>query len=92
MICKTQRNDLHGPVSCNHGSLTLLMVLNPQRQHARTTALQQLSHAELKAHGNTCVKLHVQQAFLMQAVRQRTAASAGRMFDAWEKKREDLPM
>ena len=51
-----------------------------------------LSHAELKAYGNNCVKLHVQQAFLMQAVRQRTAASAGRMFDAWEKKREDLPM
>jgi hypothetical protein len=51
-----------------------------------------LSHAELKAHGNTCVKLHVQQAFLMQAVRQRAAASAGRMFDAWDKKREDLPM
>ena len=30
--------------------------------------------------------------FLMQAVRQRKAASAGGMFDAWEKKREDLPM
>ena len=72
--------------------MTPFMVLNLGRDDASITALQQLTHAELKAHGNTCVKLHVQQAFLMQAVRQRTAASSGRMFDAWEKKREDLPM
>ena len=47
VVCKTQRSDLHGPGSCNDGSVTALMVLYPQRQHARTTALQQLTRCHM---------------------------------------------